>query len=375
MTAAFAETIGADADIAAIYQNFETLSVSIALDAVGDDSDDVVDLGDFEGINNFVAAAGVLAGGTGTVNNVANNGNVTLAGNLATADGELVVNVVDAAMTVAAVNVTLNSSDLTGADNDIVLTIADVETVNLTASSTDDADTIDSVYNVDLTADEMVTFNIDGDQGVTWAAAGTEADLETVNGADATGVLNIDTSALTQDVTITGGAGDDVLEAGDGDDTIAGGEGNDTITGGEGADALSGGAGSDIFAYNATTESTLIDLDVITGFVANTFGQGAEGAATDAGADIADIDDWTGDVIDLSAIAGALTKIDVSVQSNAADAQTFLQNLGQATADTIGVALDSSSGRLYIDVTSDGTVDSVIQLTGVTTIDEAAFII
>ena len=69
----------------------------------------------------------------------------------------------------------------------------------------------------------------------------------------------------------------------------------------------------------------------------------------------------------------------VSVQSNASDAQTFLQNLGADTTaaldNAFGAALDSSSGKLYIDMNSDGTVDSVAQLTGTTTIDAAAFVL
>ena len=45
--------------------------------------------------------------------------------------------------------------------------------------------------------------------------------------------------------TISGGGDDDRLFGGEGDDTIDGGEGNDWLFGGEGADTLTGGAGDD----------------------------------------------------------------------------------------------------------------------------------
>jgi hypothetical protein len=41
----------------------------------------------------------------------------------------------------------------------------------------------------------------------------------------------------------------------------------------------------------------------------------------------------------------------------------------------VAAALDSTSGKLYIDLNSDGAIDSVIGLTGVTTITEAAFVL
>ena len=45
--------------------------------------------------------------------------------------------------------------------------------------------------------------------------------------------------------TLSGGAGNDILEGGEGDDELNGGAGDDTLEGGEGADTLEGGAGDD----------------------------------------------------------------------------------------------------------------------------------
>lgn len=370
----------ADADKSAAFAGFEVLKVT---DALG--TGDNVDVSAIDGVTSFVAGAGVTTAETATVSGIGANATVTLEGAIAN-NGDLTVTLADATGSADVLNLVLNKA--APADNadttvdyaavTIGVAAAGVETVNLTANAAGAADgDIDlNNYTVTLTDTALTTLNISGAHKVTFAADATMDKLVTIDASATTGGVDIDVDLVdTKAVTITGGSGDDTIKGSDFADTINGGAGNDTITGGAKADALNGGEGNDVFVMAATTDSTLINLDVITGFVANTFGQGTDGAATDAGADIADIDDWTGDVIDLSAIAGSLAKIDVSVQSNAADAQTFLQNLGQATADTIGVALDSSSGRLYIDVTSDGTVDSVIQLTGVTTIDEAAFII
>ena len=68
-----------------------------------------------------------------------------------------------------------------------------------------------------------------------------------------------------------------------------------------------------------------------------------------------------------------IEKVAVGVYTNAADATIFLQNNGTNTADTLGAALDSTTGKLYVDLNSDGTADMVIELTGVTTLTTAAF--
>ncbi|SDY05939.1 calcium-binding protein [Nitrosomonas sp. Nm58] len=368
LTSAIAADIGllSEEELAKIT-GFEVLSISDAL--TGGDPYDVSNLA---GVTDFVAEDGVVTGETATVK-VASNSTVTLAGNLGTNNGALVVDVKDAATTDATANVVLNSSGSGSIGVD--LTANDVETLNLTASSTA---TNGSSYNVTLTDDALVALNIGGDQIVNFASDADMAKLATINASGNTAGVNIDVSAATATaaaITVTGSAGDDTILGSGNADTISGGAGNDTITGGAKADTLAGGEGNDIFAYTALADSTLVNLDVISDFKANTFGNGTNGAVNETGA-AADATKWTGDVIDLSVVnTGGFDKIDVSVQANSSDAQTFLQNLGQATTDTIGAALDSSTGRVLIDVDSNGTADMVIQLTGVTTIDEAAFII
>ena len=60
-------------------------------------------------------------------------------------------------------------------------------------------------------------------------------------------------SGVTPDaiqLTLDGGAGDDILIGGAGDDILLGGTGDDTLIGGFGADTLDGGAGDDTFVID-----------------------------------------------------------------------------------------------------------------------------
>jgi ELWxxDGT repeat protein/VCBS repeat-containing protein len=72
-------------------------------------------------------------------------------------------------------------------------------------------------------------------------------------------------SAIPLNLTLSGGAGQDVLYGSAGNDTISGGGGNDLLVGGRGNDTLTGGTGSDTFAF-----STGDGLDAITDFAHGT---------------------------------------------------------------------------------------------------------
>lgn len=75
-------------------------------------------------------------------------------------------------------------------------------------------------------------------------------------------------AALSTNLSVTGGPGDDRIEAGPGNDELAGGSGADTLaggggfdrlTGGEGSDALDGGDGADGVVYEGA-EPVVVDL-------------------------------------------------------------------------------------------------------------------
>ena len=70
-------------------------------------------------------------------------------------------------------------------------------------------------------------------------------------------------AAVTTDLTINGGDGDDVVTAGNGDDTINGGNGNDWFKASatDGDDTFNGGAGTDKADYSARTADLTIAMD------------------------------------------------------------------------------------------------------------------
>jgi hypothetical protein len=70
------------------------------------------------------------------------------------------------------------------------------------------------------------------------------------------------TGTFTLPMTLTGGAGNDVLTARSGNDQLDGGEDDDTLNGGPGNDAVSGGNGNDSFINAFTTGP---DADAYTG--------------------------------------------------------------------------------------------------------------
>jgi trimeric autotransporter adhesin len=268
--------------------------------------------------------------------------------------------------------------------------VSNVESVNITTkdsgTSANKAATVDTLTLGN--AGDLKTLVVKGNDGVTL----TNTTATKLTSFDASGVVGDDASdtaanlavtftsansTATDTVTIKGGAGNDSLTGNSNKDVIDGGAGKDTITGGGGADTLTGGAGNDKFVLTAASDSTLAKMDIITDFSANTYGNGTAGAAG-TGTTAALAADYTGDVIDIhTLLANGATKVSVLVVTNAADAQTFIQNVGNdgTATDTTGIALDSSTGKLYIDFNTDGVIDSVVQLTGVTSISAAAFIV
>src|SRR5262249_21364736 len=60
-------------------------------------------------------------------------------------------------------------------------------------------------------------------------------------------------------LTIDGGAGNDMITGGDGNDLLIGGDGNDVIEGGRGNDIMFGGAGDDVFTWDPGDGSDVIE--------------------------------------------------------------------------------------------------------------------
>jgi len=147
--------------------------------------------------------------------------------------------------------------------------------------------------------------------------------------------------------SITSGTGADSLSGGDGNDTISAGTGDDTIAGGAGTDSLTGGGGSDRFNV-ALTESTLANLDVITDFT-------------------------TGDTLVISGLAGAAAVGSVAtVQDFSSQASLGAALNAAANSNTVdrGIVVFIYGGNTYVLFETTGatstfvTTDVLVQLTG-----------
>jgi len=343
------------------------------------------------------AAAGQLA-----LNDLASGATLELTND---SYGPVTVALKDTSGSADVVNVVLNGTNDLWVDGG--LNIAGVETINITTTDSDPVNDPTSDSFLLLNAPDVQQIVVTGNHGlnvsgwsalgkvVNFYASGVNSTLTT--GAGTAAAVTFASQVTNQNVTVTTGNGDDwisltsitdatkggTVTTGAGDDDVYGSSGSDTINLGDGddwvvssgkADTITLGAGKDTYLLWNVSNSTIAARDVITDFQANTVGQGAGGTVNSQGANTT-LSARNGDVIDLSWVDGSLTGIRVGVFSNAADAQTFVQN-GNLDAHTwVNAALDSTTGFLYLDVTDDGVVDSVIQLTGVTTINEAAFVI
>jgi len=155
----------------------------------------------------------------------------------------------------------------------------DIGTVTLSNEETLTFDAADGTMNMTLSAADVTSITVSGDNTVDLGTIAAATGLATVDATGLTGgadyIANMASSTSAMTVTahtsatntgsilnittgsgadnITGGAGADIINGGAGIDTISGGGGADQITGGDGSDTLAGGAGLDKFFYVDTT--------------------------------------------------------------------------------------------------------------------------
>lgn len=114
-----------------------------------------------------------------------------------------------------------------------------------------------------------------------------------VTGSSGIDLLNFTTAgAVTTDITISGGDGNDVINLGGGDDTADGGTGIDIITGGDGDDSLFGFSGDDLLNGGAGDDSLFGagDSDLLLGGSGNdTLVSGTSGTDVLSGGDDDDL--------------------------------------------------------------------------------------
>lgn len=112
---------------------------------------------------------------------------------------------------------------------------------------------------------------------LTGLGADTLVSIEAATLTGGAGNNVLDASAFTRSVTLNGSGGDDTLIGGAGNDTLNGGGGNDRITGGPGRDVLNGGDGDDaLFSNDGLGNDTVLG------------GSGNDTATADAG-DLVDL--------------------------------------------------------------------------------------
>lgn len=205
MTAAQAVTLSADAAFQAGISNFEILKV---------------------GAN---AAAGV----TINLNNMKNINQVSLDGDSATllidkfgANGSLTLTSAITAATEAKLTTSTGTDDVfnvvltskTALNNTGALTVAGVETVNITSTDTAFdttlAQTLDT-HTLTLVDTKAKTINVTGNAGLTLTNDATNTAVTLIDGSAMTGALTATTTNSTASETIKGGSGKDVLTSTD----------------------------------------------------------------------------------------------------------------------------------------------------------------
>jgi len=232
-----------------------------------------------------------------------------------------------------------------------------------------------AVVNADIDAasfeniDKVVFQNTS--TAITWTIATGETDNAFEIDASATsGIVTIDgSSADDHALTITTGAGNDIITGDGGVDHINTGAGNDSITAGAGIDIVTTGIGADTIIF-ANSDSILTGGAGTTGF----------DTITDYETGVDKIDD--GGTITLAANTDATGEATVSsaglvtaYNGAATTYDTFAEKVDQidkalgGTAHQAALFTDNNKTYLYISVSTDATndgADTIVELTGVT---------
>jgi S-layer protein len=206
-----------------------------------------------------VTTGGEAAGGTLTLDGFVSGDTLTL--NSSTGGGDYIVSSnAFATPTNDVFNVVLSSAGSIGAGQ---VTINNVETINVTA--TDTSSTSANFDSLTVVADSATSIKVSG--GASLALTSANNTVTSIDASSLTGNLTY-VAAGNKALTVTGGAGNDVISAHAGStlaDVLIGGAGNDTLTANRGLDTLTGGAGNDTFviaeaAANVNTYSTITDF-------------------------------------------------------------------------------------------------------------------
>lgn len=256
--------------VVSFYTNFERLLINNSFgtnDAVVDA--ETINLANL-GFTNYVTTSGTnqLGGAIDTLllDKFAANATIVL-----TAQGAITAQLADATGTADVFNVVANvaASDV----NFGTLTVAGVETINLTANDTkaDDngdgttttAEAVPEKTTLTLTAAAATTVNVTGSAKVDLVLTGSTK-VALLDGSTMTGALNVTSVNTTGAVTIKGGSANDTLVSAATStqaDKLIGGAGDDSLTANKGMTEMTGGAGNDTF--NIVVASTNVNSAAI----------------------------------------------------------------------------------------------------------------
>jgi S-layer protein len=212
----------------------------------------VVNLDNLDDINHVITQGGNK---DLTLDKMLNSATVELLGANTDALG-LTVKLKDATGTSDVVNLVADAAEAANVNIGLV-TVAGVETINLSAMSAKFVDT------VALKAAAATTVNVTGKGNVNLDLTGSTK-VTLVDGSAATGKLVVATVG-TAATTVKGGSGDDTLTAMGNNDTLLGGVGADTLIVKGSLVTLTGGAGADTFdvsnvTANVNSYATITDL-------------------------------------------------------------------------------------------------------------------
>lgn len=290
---------------------FEKLTVATATTASDVIAVDKIGTGNNINYVTFNAAATA----TTTVSGVKTNGTVELkaAGN---GVAVTVAGAADAGADNDVFNIKLNGTH-TGANIDYgVISIANVETINIESTSAKTTALVAADTNeIDLTLANASVINVTGNVKADLdGAALTSAALRTIDASTNTGGVNVTVAGATQGITIKGTDKADIIVGGGGNDAIIAGAGNDQVDGGAGNNTIDiTGGGSNTVAITAGS----IGKNTITGFNV--------GATADGG-----------DVINLSSLTAAAGTVNL------------------APVSTTGASALSANNLFMVDLANDG---------------------
>mgnify|MGYP001096967745 CR=1 FL=1 len=238
-----------------------------------------VDLDNFGDIDHV--AVGALDGATLTLNNMGNGGLLEYV-DTPTQDVKVSVKGADTGKT-DVLNVTIADDASVAANR---LTVANVETINITADDTDlGEDDAPVQHSMTLTADKATNVNISGDAALNLTLTDSN-EITKIDASGNTGGLTVDLSTIDTAgkyaVTLTGSSADDTITMGIGN-FITGGEGDDTFTAtAAGADPVAATSFSTIMDFEAGDKLEITGMATLADKVALTAEMSFDAAVTEA---------------------------------------------------------------------------------------------